>query len=84
MYSLAPHLPLAAYFERRLTGSDREGKVHLMLVLLELSSVPRTPADCLSRPGVKKMLFEPSLAFDASLLLSVSVNSAREKMRPFT
>ena len=61
VYSLAPILPLAAYFERRLTGSDREGKVHLMLVLLELSSVPRTPADCLSQPGVKKITFRALL-----------------------
>ena len=52
-YSLASLLPLPAYFERRLPGSDREGKVHLILALFELNNVPRTPADSLSHLGVK-------------------------------
>ena len=43
VYSLASLLSLPAYFERRLPGSDREGKVHLSLALFELNNVPRTP-----------------------------------------
>ena len=41
IFSLASLLPLAAYFEMKLTGSDREGKVRLMLVLFELNNVPQ-------------------------------------------
>ena len=61
VFSLASLLPLAAYFEMKLTGSDREGKVCLMLVLFELNNVPRTPANSLSHPGMKNSAFRALL-----------------------
>ena len=56
--SLASILSLPAYFEGRLPGSAREGKVHLILAIFELNNVPRTPADSLSHPGVINVDFQ--------------------------